>query len=293
MDNPFATRPAPGISQAACTCACGCTGASGVPLPGAGASQLQIALAKYAVCSPCRAAGHVPAQVDDSDIVAQANQEVADERWQRAQQQWRARVPERFQDASSAEPMLLDAVKSWRNGVRASMLAVGYKGVGKTHLGYAMLNQLVKERLVHPYNILAGSEAELLAAISQGGFDRAEELRRRVMNPKRWDIIMIDDVGYSTFNRNDRINLWRELADHMWAHKKALILTTNLELSRTVAGAAGETVTEKPLEAWVGDAAYDRITHMTDGVSVSVDGLESRRRIEINARAQAREHAGG
>jgi DNA replication protein DnaC len=253
-----------------------------VPAPPSGASQLQIALAKYALCASCRAAGH-GAVTDDADLIAEANKEVQDERWARAQEQWCARVPERFQEATSADPTLVAAVQSWRTGTKASLLAFGDKGVGKTHLGYAMLNQLVRERLVHPYNILAGSEADLLASISQGGFDRAEDLRRRVMNPRRWDIIMVDDVGYSTFNRNDRINLWRELADHMWANKKALIITTNLELSRETVGPGGEKIAEKPLETWVGDAAYDRITHMTNGTSVHIDGFVSMRRQEINA----------
>lgn len=240
---------------------------------------MQQAFAKYARCATCR---NSCAQPSDADITHEANQQAADERWARAAEQWRDRVPERFKDARSGEPALLDALNSWRKGSRTSLLAVGYKGVGKTHLGYAMLNQLVEARLAHPARILAGSEAELLAAISLSGFDKSEQLRRTVMNPRRWDVIMIDDVGFSTFNRNDRVNLWRELADHMWSHGKALIITTNLELTRTVPSTGGDTITEKPLEAWVGDAAYDRITHMTRGNAVHIDGTKSRRRSDID-----------
>jgi len=281
MENPFAAQAAPSQGSVACTCVCGCRAPSGTPAPAQRSSLLSKALAKYALCAACHHAGHRHDTTSPEDIAAEAVHEVMDSKWARAQQQWRARVPERFQDATSAEPTLLQAVQRWRNGERASLLTMGYKGVGKTHLGYAMLNQLVSERLVHPFNILAGSEADLLASISTGGFDRSEELRRRLMNPKRWDIIMIDDVGYSTFNRNDRINLWRELADHMWAHKKALIITTNLELTRTISTTGADTVTEKPFEAWVGDAAYDRITHMTNGWVTHVNGNVSMRQRDI------------
>lgn len=186
---------------------------------------------------------------------------------------WNRKVGERFRDATTTVPDVLERVERLRRGNthKTSFALFGNLGVGKTWLAYAYLNTLVKEGIMTPANIVASTETSTLGRIATGGFERSN-MFKELKNPVH-KIFFIDDVGQAHFTREEsRHEVWYELIDHVYSNDLTLILTTN----KTFQNASGG-LNNSSLQRWLGDAAYDRMKHIMGPTGLIIPGDKNHR----------------
>lgn len=141
-------------------------------------------------------------------------------------------------------------------------------------LGYA--NAAINEGLVHPSQVLFGTEAELLSSAANSTFSEVDLALRRIISP-RYKMIVIDDVGRGTWIRDDmRPKVFSLVFDAAYRDNRVLVITTNL--------------IPKDLGEYIGEGAMDRLRSMVgyDALDLTDRGMRERvTREEIQRTKQA------
>lgn len=130
----------------------------------------------------------------------------------------------------------------------------GPVGVGKTHLGYAILRQVAIE---HGYEIMAGSSIEVFSALSPMESDESRRKSKREF--KNRELLLFDDIG------THRLSDWvteriMEIVDYRYKNMKPTIFTSNKSLSQMEE-------LEKQHPGW--QPIVDRIAEMTKQVKIA------------------------
>lgn len=149
----------------------------------------------------------------------------------------------------SAQPALdrdaiLDLAQCRFVGEKSNVVLIGEIGTGKTHLAIALgVACCQREKRVR---FLTAAEAanELSEARGQG------RLSRRLEQLARFDLLILDELGYVPFDRQDA-DLLFGLVTKVY-EKKSLIITTNLPFARW---------NEVFLDATAAAAVIDRVVH--------------------------------
>lgn len=157
------------------------------------------------------------------------------------------------------------------------LLLVGPCGVGKTHLAVAILQQLVREKLVSARFV---DEAELLRRLQYSYGPDSPETQREVMVPlMEVDLLVWDDLG------TGRPTEWvaetiRTILNHRYTHNNLTILTSNWLLERKAPQTGGSRslvdreLEEKSLQERIGKRLFSRILEMCQ--VVRLDGPDYR-----------------
>jgi len=270
-----------------CTCSCGCQKETGIP-------DLNIpALTRHTRCSECSHPEHT-AQYPEAVESSKANEgmrgtrpitelyELTEEEKEKAQaarlesmrdiwrsqwRKWQESLPEKFRDAETEHPQVLERLKRIKDGKSgvASLAIVGSVGRGKTWLAIAFANQAIRAGYFKPSEVLFGSEADLLAAAANSSYSDVESALRRLVSG-RYRMIIIDDVGRGTWLRDDmRAKVFSLVMDKFWADNRVVVVTSNL--------------TRDGLAEYVGEGAMDRLRSMTGYGGIVLDTEHMRRKI--------------
>lgn len=151
---------------------------------------------------------------------------------------------------------------------RSNVVLIGGIGTGKTHLAIALgIACCQRERRVR---FLTAAEAanELSEAKAQG------RLSRKLEQLARFDLLVLDELGYVPFDRHDA-DLLFGLVTKVY-EKKSLVITTNLPFARW---------SEVFLDATAAAAVIDRVVHHA---SILKTEGESFRLKDANARKKRR-----
>lgn len=193
---------------------------------------------------------------------------------------WHDRVGERFANAKVDDVRRnrviqdrIDRIKEGKLLHRNSLLLVGNLGTGKTWMGHAYVESLIRNGLVQNSEICMGTEISLLAPVADAGFNQQEKMDQ-LLSPHH-KIYFIDEVGRAYFrNTQARHHIWYALINHAYVHHIPIILTTNCSTKpiETLDTQSNEQHGSE-LEAWIGDAALDRLRYMAgpDGVLIPSD----------------------
>lgn len=134
-----------------------------------------------------------------------------------------------------------------------NVLAFGNPGSGKTHLLCALGQELVRQGrpiLFRPCSLLV---QELLVA------KKELKLARTLKQLSRYDALLIDDIGYVQYDREEMEVLFTLLADRY--EKKSIMLTCNLPFSQW------ELIFKDPMTT---AAAIDRLVHHSIIVEINL-----------------------
>lgn len=146
---------------------------------------------------------------------------------------------------------------------KSGLILSGSIGVGKTWVAYAYARRLVEEGALLPSALVEGSEMSLLAGIAAAGYERPEKMHKLLDPSKRF--YLIDEVGRSTYKDVMlRHEMWLQLVNHCYEYHVPIVLTTNLSTLKNIETKAKTMISE--LEEWVGEAAYDRLVTICDGI---------------------------
>lgn len=193
---------------------------------------------------------------------------------------WHDRVGERFANAKVDDDrrnrVIQDRVERIKEGRllhRNSLLLIGNLGVGKTWMGHAYAEALIRNGLVQNSEICMGTEISLLAPVADAGFNQQEKMEK-LLSPSH-KVYFIDEVGRASFrNTQARHHIWYALINHAYVHHIPIILTSNCSTKpiKTVDALSNEQHGSE-LEAWIGDASLDRLRYMAgpDGVLIPSD----------------------
>lgn len=205
----------------------------------------------------------------------EAAQQLEQERRDAARDRWMQRMPERwrlpYEKVDEVEERLARLKK--RESVGTSLICFGPFGSGKTWVAHTYARAAVDQWLLWPSEILIGTEGDIVEPIANAGFRIADEMAK-LLKPNL-KMLIIDDVGQMSTYRTaeDRWAAFGKVVDWMYAHRRTLVITTNLEL-----GKGGE------LEKWMGAAAYERLKSMAGARQVFRD---EDKRSEMTARWEA------
>lgn len=251
------------MSTINCTCPCGCPDTT-TPT---GSSVLD----KYTRCPRCliehsdQASQKPPTSAwqragsnDATDPFAEVRAKQVEEHtqalwWQRAKT-WHDALPAKFRAADRMDDPGLSAatnhMRSGRPGL-AGLVVRGTAGTGKTWLAMSYVKVLVRDRLVDPGAVLVGTEAELLASLTQQAtWDMGRDLAQ-LINP-RWKVVFIDDVGVGLYrSETAKRGVWHPLIDAMYAENRTIVLSTELSMSA--------------LRSYLGESVYTRIRSLCAG----------------------------
>lgn len=274
-----------------CACTCGCSLPTSVPAMGSRA------LARHARCESCAEPAHLAAHPtvtttvsaiasltqkytpteEEQSLARAAAAEVHQEIWATQWAAWQASLPEKFKDAETSHPQVLERLKRLEAGERgiAGMLVIGAPGLGKTFLSLGYANAAIKAGYFKPSEVMFGSEAELLASAANSSFGEVEAGLRRILHP-RVKMLIIDDVGRGTWlNEAMRPKVFSLVLDKFWSQNRVVVFTSNLSPS-----ALGE---------YIGDGAMDRLRSLVGNASLVLDTESKRRKVteEMLARAKS------
>jgi DNA replication protein DnaC len=101
-----------------------------------------------------------------------------------------------------------------------NLVLIGNTGVGKTHL----LSALGVSACTNGYRVLFTTAAELLMALIAA--KREDRLRQRLATLDRYDLLLIDELGYIPFEREATDLLFQVIAKRY--ERKSVGITTNL-----------------------------------------------------------------
>lgn len=125
-----------------------------------------------------------------------------------------------------------------------NVLLVGSAGTGKTHLGIALGIAACRAGKRVRFCTAAGLVNELIAAQHDGNLHRMERQWRR------WDLVVLDELGYIPFSATGSQLLFNFCSDRY--ERGSLLITSNLEFARWT-----EVFGDEKLTA----ALLDRLTH--------------------------------
>ena len=204
-------------------------------------------------------------------LAEQAKREVNAELWVSAWKNWVSRIPQKFQTASVSNPsndLVERKIKNLEQHIAsldtAGLLIRGKVGRGKTWLAVGYANDLIKKGILHPNQVLFGSESKLLAAAANTTFKDVEKELRELTSGK-YKLIIIDDIGRGTWLREDmRPKVFSLVFDHQWAEGHTVVATTNLS--------------RRELSDYIGSAAMDRLLSMCGyAPDVLMEGTDQRK----------------
>jgi DNA replication protein DnaC len=135
-----------------------------------------------------------------------------------------------------------------------NILAFGNPGSGKTHLLCAIGHELI----LRGKRVLFISCSQLVQDLLIGKKDL--ELTKRLKRLSRFDVIIIDDIGYVQQSREEMEVLFTLLADRY--EKGSLMITSNLPFSRW------EQIFKDPMTT---AAAIDRLVHHSVILELNID----------------------
>lgn len=195
----------------------------------------------------------------DVAIAEKQKREIYKNAWNK----WRESLPEKFRDATTDHPKIIERMKRWRNGQpgTAGAVILGNFGEGKTFLAIGYANEAIKSGLVKPNEVLFGTEAELLASAANSAFSEVDKALRRLIDP-RYKMIVVDDIGRGTWIRDDmRPKVFSLVFDAAWRDNRTIVITTNL--------------TPDSLAEYIGEGAMDRLRSMVgyDAIDLSERGM--------------------
>lgn len=240
---------------------------------------------KKPAVSPEEYARRLNAQIQFDATIASS---LKKERIDNALREWDTLVGRRFARAKIEDPNIAEKVnvrvRRIVNGGplhRNSIVLIGHLGVGKTWTSYAYARQLIEEGVLSPGEVCFGTEIGLLTPLALATYDRTEKIQAFLDPSKKF--YFIDEVGRATFKSTElRHEIWYAIINHAYENHIPVVITTN-KSSRP--NPVSDTKTNKQysneLEAWIGEAAYDRLKYMADdGVIIPGD---VNKRAEVNA----------
>lgn len=200
-------------------------------------------------------------------------------------QEWHLRVGDRFANAKVSDErnqrIINSRVERIREGKllhRNSLILVGDLGVGKTYMGHAYIESLIREGLLQNGEICMGTEINLLAPVADAGFNQPEEMKR-LLNPI-YKVYFIDEVGRAAIrNPANRHAVWYALVNHAYVNHIPIILTTNCGTAPMdyVNPVTNERSRTSELEGWIGDASLDRLRYMAGDDGVIIPSTQNQR----------------
>lgn len=208
----------------------------------------------------------------DREIAARQRQEIYD----RALAHWLDSLPEKFRKAHTEHPKILerlDRVAAGHPGT-AGALVFGQAGEGKTFLALGYANAAIERGLIHPSQVLFGTESELLAAAANMPFSEVQPALRHLTS-RQYKMIIIDDVGRGTWLREDmRAKVFMLVLDAAWRDNRIVVITTNLGTDA--------------LEDYIGVGAMDRLRSVSGYNAIKLDDRSMRRRVTQASLDEAR-----
>lgn len=127
-----------------------------------------------------------------------------------------------------------------------NVIAVGNPGTGKSHISIALGIEAIKNNM----NVLFKKAADLVNEMSRAQHDK--QLDKYMKKIHRFPLIIIDEMGYLSFNTRDSSLLFQIIAQRY--ETKSTIITTNLHFSKW-----GDFLQDKKLIT----AIVDRLSHKT------------------------------
>lgn len=292
---PQASRPVADESGArfACPCMCRCGNDTSLAV----AEVSSPAAAKHLRCAPCATKGHFgmrwnpdpnamvsPHVTQDKVVVGDRTgtpiairhhiQSATDEQaeWEReaardlmqqrrdeARQRWMDRMPERWRLPYEPIEEIDERLERFKNGetIGTSLICFGPFGSGKTWAAHTYARAAVDKWMLWPSEITIGTEGDIIEPIANAGFRIADEMAK-ILKPTL-KMLIIDDVGQMSTYRthDDRWAAFGKVVDWMYAHRRTLVITTNLSLGKG-----------NELEHWIGAAAYERLRSMAGAKQV-------------------------
>lgn len=221
-------------------------------------------------------------QLNDVNKISEAKRKA---RIEEQIQAWHLRVGERFANATVTDArnrqIINSRVERIREGKfmhRNSLILIGDLGVGKTWMGHAYIEALIREGLLQNGEVCMGTEISILAPVADAGFNQPEELKR-LLNPG-YKVYFIDEVGRAAIrNAANRHAVWYALVNHAYINHIPIILTTNCGTAPMdyVNPTTNERSRTSELEAWIGDASLDRLRYMAGDDGVIIPSTENQR----------------
>lgn len=150
----------------------------------------------------------------------------------------RKRLPPRI---AQQLPVLLEGEFLKR---RENILAFGNPGSGKTHLIAAIGHQLVRQG----HQVLFATSSNIVQELLRAKRDL--RLERTLKKLRRYEALILDDIGYVQHNRDEMEVLFALLADRY--ERASILLTSNLPFSKW------EAIFKDPMTT---AAAIDRLVH--------------------------------
>ena len=203
---------------------------------------------------------------------------VRSERIEQAMKEWAVTVGPRFAQATVENPRVKAIIDKKVHRIvtggpqhHNSIVLSGDLGVGKTWAAFAYARALVESGVLWPGSIKHGTESGLLLPLMNLGFERPQKLKAFLDEKTRF--YLIDDVG-RTFVRDTalRHEVWYEVLNHAYDNHIPVVLTTNKSTAEFYDRTQRRNTNE--LEAWIGDAAYDRLRNIAD---IIIPGEENKR----------------
>lgn len=270
-------------SVSKCTCPCGCTADTTIAVPSEG-------LKRHARCDRCAQPVHVqthqgtrvpPPPVspnsrltrvyvpteDETRVANVARKAYEQELWDEAWTRWQDSIPIKFRNATTSLPALKRCISQIRSGITAVSGAVisGEVGRGKTWEAVGFANDVIREGLIHPSQVLFGTEGDLLASVANSAYGDVEVGYRRLTSG-RYRMIIIDDVGRAAWLREDmRPKIFSRIFDNMWSNNNIVVVTTNLS--------------RDTFEQYIGTAAMARLRSMVGLQSIFLKSSDKREEI--------------
>lgn len=154
---------------------------------------------------------------------------------------------------------------------RRNLVLIGPTGVGKTHL----LSAVGITACTRGYRVLFSTAAELLMSLIAA--KREDRLRKRLATLDRYDILLIDELGYIPFEREATDLLFQVIARRY--ERKSVGITTNL--------AFPDWIQVFP-DAMAASAVVDRLVH--HGTIFELEGESHRLRSKKKAAGSPRDN---